>query len=458
METVELSEFKKLFGNDLVGCTPRKCDHRLFLKIEESNVNVVTFSMDYPSTEILKDILNRAAEALKNINAIIIKNVSDNGISFTAYCKSDPKLKRITCNLNIIKPNQESNPLYDVVAVLRTGKDEIEHPDGTLLCNPMVLSPYSKQYVISKIDETKPIITDFELVNIFKSKFDFNIYFDSRDVGYVLSYLRANRHIYEQPTISREESYKSYIDFYDRNYLHNPLNTKLFGIRIKIFCSIMNKNINNKQVKKYYLTKLGKSYVNSPLKYYESLKEEENKGPNVISENEAFDNYFKENRYYYEDCRFTKFEAYKDYKEFCKNKSYTPLHKTDFYRLMLDECVVRRSKAMHGSECFVIDDNSSSKTLDRIRSQVPRIDTDIKDFMRYYQDRFKTYTYTRPEAFDLYNSYCESSTCEYIKKHDFYVAMQKYCIECRHRPSPKEEAKIYFIIRDGVVPEYRSGF
>lgn len=454
METVVLSEFHKLFTKDLVGCKKSDRDFLFLLNVEESNVNAVTFSIDGPSTAITKDIVNRVAEILKDINALTIKYDSEEAVSFTTFCRSDPELQQITCMYNIIKPYQDSNILYESIAMLSTVKDATMLFDGyARIRNPMATCEYWKQYIMTKIDETKPIVTDIDLVNIFKSKFDFNVRYDYRDVGYVLVYLKANRYIYEQPTISREESYEDYVNFCDRNYLNDVLNRNIFGNKMKILCGTIHTAINDKRIKKYYLSKFGKSCLDKPKNYYDFLKkEEDNKRSNAISDAESFDKYFEENRDYYEDCRLTKLEAYEDYKDFCNSNSYSPLQKSSFYRLMLNECVVKRSKERNGSECFVIEDCSSRKILNKIKNRVPRIDDNMKHFIRLYHKDFKSYNYTRPEAFELYISFCETSSQEFIKKHEFYKEMQKYCIECRHRPSPNEDAKVYFIIRDEAIP------
>ena len=94
METAVLSEFHKLFTKDLVGCKKSDRDFLFLLNVEESNVNVVTFSIDGPSTAITKDIVNRVAEILKDINALTIKYDSEGTVSFTTFCRSDPELKK----------------------------------------------------------------------------------------------------------------------------------------------------------------------------------------------------------------------------------------------------------------------------------------------------------------------------------------------------------------------------
>lgn len=470
METIELSEFHKLFNKDLIGCHIISPNSPILLNIEESNVNVVMFTIENPTSRISKDIANRVVKTLRDTNTLSIKYEYEDYISFHAFCKSDPILKKINTVFNIIKEYRAFDVLLEPIATLST----LEHKEPgkySTLANPMTVNERRKQYIISKIDETKHIDKDIDIINLFRSEFDFDIKYDYRDTGCLLAYLIHNKMIYEQPTISREEAYDSYINFCNRNYLNTQLNTKVFGIKIKILCDTIHTAINDKRIKKYYLTKFGKSCIDDPEEYYALLKKEEdkNKDPDDICYSESFDKYLKENRDSYKDYTFTKFEAYEDYKDFCKHNSYQPILKKTFYRFMLNDCVVKRSKEKNGSECFILEryacrnfpksfitngvpDDYPEEVRQHIQKQIEvikdkntMIESIVSDFINYYRDEFMSYGYTRPEAFELYKSYCDINSQCVIGKQTFYKEMQKHCIECRHRSSPNENPKTYFI-------------
>ena len=424
--------------------------------------------------DISKDVSKRVDSILINTNTISIKYDYNTTISYDIFCKSDPILEKLNCVFNFIKEDQAFDVLVEAIATLTTIKNHRKNNRTCIsLDNPMGVSKYRKQYVISKIDETKSIDKDIDIINLFKSEFDFDINYDYRDTGYLLTYLTCNKHIYEQPTISREEAYESYINFCDRNYLNNAFNKNIFGKKIKIFCDVIHKAINNQRIKKYYLSRFGKSYLENPEIYYEILKKEEekNKDPDDIAYSESFDKYFEENRDSYKDFTFTKFEAYEDYKDFCKHNSYEPILKNTFYRFMLNECVVKRSKEKNGSECFILEQYSyrnfpysyitdgvpeeySGEVREHLERQVAlakhqldMVESTINDFITCYQDEFTSFNYTRAEAFELFTSFCETSGKMYVGKQSFYKEMQKYCSERRHRPSPSENPRTYFICR-----------
>lgn len=470
METVELSELYKLFNKDYIDCNVS--DGIIRMNVEESDVNIITFSIYNLNPKILQDIVNRVVKILRDRNTLSIKreNRNDRTIYFSIFCKSDPILKQVRYIFNIIKEYQTDNILLERIAFLSTIKN-FNKPLGNYvnLSSPTTTNDYQKQYIISTIDETKPIDKDIDIINLFKSEFDFDMNYDHRDIGHLLSYLSCNKHVYEQPIISREEAYDSYVDFCNRNYLNHTFTKHMFGKKIKMFCNIKQKLILDKRIKRYYLSKFGKSCIEDPEIYYTLLKEEErNKESEYMAYSESFDKYFKENKDSYKDYTFTKFEAYDDYENFCKINSYEPIVRNNFYRLMLKECVVKRPKEKNGSECFIIEQYSYTrvrvpdehfrkakaeieKQIDIVKTQTDMIEGVIRDFMNRYHDDFTSYTYTRPEAFDLYEKYCITNNQEPIGKLIFYKQMQKYCDECRHRPSPSENPKIYFICRSNFV-------
>ena len=472
METVAASELLKLFSKEYLN-NNILCDY-IKMNVEESNVNAIQFVVDKPTSKISKDIVDRAVKILKDTNTLIIKHEYEYYMAFYIFCKSDPILEKIKYVFSIINEYQTPGDSIEEIATLKTIKDEKNYyGDYPMLIYSIKGNDFRKSSIIATIDETKPIDKDIDIINLFRSEFDFNIKYDCRDTGYLLTYLKTYKRVYEQPTISREEAYNSYINFCDRNYLGCTFTKHIFGRKIKTLCNVIQKFVIDKQVRQYYLSSFGKSCLEDPEVYYALLKKEADKDndPDDIAYSESFESYFEENRDSYKDYIFTKYEAYDNYKKFCTNNSYEPIPKKTFYRLMLNECIVKRSKEKNGSECFIIEKYSyknfpaiyittgvpdeypkdvkaqMEKQIEIIKAKTAKIESGMKDFINHYHDDFKSYNYTRPEAFELYKSYCITNNHEPMGKLIFYKMMQKYCDEKRHRPSPTENPRTYFICR-----------
>lgn len=466
METVELLELYKLFNEDYID--NNLVDGSIRMNVAESNVNVVRINIVKAESEISQDILNRLVKILKNTNTLSVKYAkSYDDVWINIFCKSDPTLEKIVCVFNVIREYQASNILLEKIATLGTIKNIKKEFVG--IPSPTNLYDFEEPRVISTIDETKPIDKDIDIINLLKSNIDFDIKYDYRDIGHVLSYITCNRHIYDQPTISREDAYKSYVDFCNRNYLKTIFSKHIFGKRIKKLCNTRQKFVDNKRVRSYYLSNIGNSCIDDPEIYYGLIKKETGiKDSNNITYSESFDRYFAENRDSYKDYIFTKFEAYEDYEDFCITNSYQPLLRNDFYRLMLKECVVKTSEEKNGSECFIIESYAyvrkggnvaySKEATERIENrndnndtQTPNLEDGVKAFVKRYRDVLRAYNFMRSEAFETYKECCDRNNEESMGKITFYKEMRKYCIECRHRPSPKDDPRTYFVIQSDVI-------
>ena len=346
METIKMTEFLELFDEEHNGLMIGEV---MSLEVFRSNVNVVTFEIDKMIDKITKstytDILYRVESLTKSTNVLTIKEENIEKIVYYIFCRNDENLKKINCKFYIGEHK---------IADLKTFKDTRTHNQYHYIPNPTKKANIGKNTIISKYDVTKLLPTDSDIINLFKSNFDFNIKYDIRDKGYILSYISANKSEYES-SINRNKSYELYVKFCNMNYINTPLNKKNFGIMIKRLCSIKQKWENDKYVKKYILNEFGSKSIDDPEIYFRSLSVDNNytKGGSD-KDMDSFKDYFNKSRDSYLTCEFTKVEAYEDYLKFCTLNNYRPLPKKDFYTYMLDNCVIKRSRNKNRAECFVL--------------------------------------------------------------------------------------------------------
>lgn len=438
-----------------------------------STFNIIEIIVPKLATSKTEHLLHRINNLIKSVNCDSFRYEHADRYTYDIVCKRSAELDKTNYIFNSIMNGKK--------VILMSIRSLMENTIGRYISIPNPFMQYDSfsitvinRYIKTNID----MMSDEEIITVFRHEFDFDLEYITGDKYYMIPYLFKYRNALTKQEVSREEAFTTYTNFCTNNYLNDPACKNKFGMLIKLFCRTIHLNNNGDRKKVYALTDSGNDMLNEPKLYFNKL-EQDLKEDTYSTDLSFFEEYFKAARDSYLTSKFTKAEAYKDYLLYALSHNHKPVLKTTFYKFMLNNCVVKRNN--HRYESFVLNGYQSDEIIkhymkhgipdwmnDEMRADMEKIisimenktkdndnivinndnevDETVKDYISVHEDLYKGFNFTTTDSYLHYIDYCSSNNIKYIGKKSFHYEMKRYVIIKQHKPKYEKTPKRYFII------------